>query len=243
MDLNRYAAFLSLPETIVTGPNRAIPIARERGVCASFYSPDDLDRKAYDFARLCAAENDGKILRAMDLGCSPYFPQAIRLAEAGFHVDAFDSEPPNAGLVRVNELLGERIRYSTIDAERLSDADVQDSYKIVYANRFLSHLRFDPARRLLRLIASHLCEGARLYLSFSGLDSPLGEGYGDRDKPVEDRYAVVNAALSRENQLAAAMCLYRPSDVEKLLDGLDVKIAEQWVSPGGALKYVVERGF
>src|SRR4051794_37614276 len=108
--------FDSLPPPVVTGPNIAVPIGGGRGVCGSLLSPDDLDRLAVEFACALVEEHGaGTLLYAADLGCSPFFPQAIRLAETGMVVDCFDVEEPHAEFQRINASLCRSLHYYVTD--------------------------------------------------------------------------------------------------------------------------------
>src|SRR5580765_7139911 len=86
---------LNLPTPVKTDAHLALPTNGRSGLCASFYNPDQLDIEALNYAKELK-ENSVKneILYAADIGCSSYFPQAIRFAQLGLTVDGFDIEKP-----------------------------------------------------------------------------------------------------------------------------------------------------
>lgn len=89
-----------------------LPINGQHGLCRSYYQPDELDVKAIEYASM-AGQHSGRDLYALDLGCSPYFPQSQRLAKLGFYVDAFDLEEPADTLEQRNNLFQVRIHYQS----------------------------------------------------------------------------------------------------------------------------------
>jgi hypothetical protein len=235
--------FNSLPPPVATGPNIAVPIGGGRGVCASLLSPDDLDRLAVEFAyALVEAHGAGALLYAADLGCSPFFPQSIRLAEAGMLVDCFDVEQPHAELKRINASLGSRLHYYVSDLADSSFECPRAGYSLLYSNRLISHLRFADARRLIGRFTDNCRPGARLFLSMSSVDSDLAEGYPDLHRPVEERFSVPLSARARENQLSLPLCLYSEADVrDRLLTNLPLEVGQLFSSKTGSIKVVIMR--
>lgn len=86
---------LNLPALVKSDSYLALPTNGRRGLCVSFFNPDALDIEALDFAKqLKESATPNELIYAADIGCSSYFPQAIRFARAGLTVDAFDIESP-----------------------------------------------------------------------------------------------------------------------------------------------------
>ena len=228
------------PESIATGSNTALPIGGGRGVCASFYSPDELDRRALAFAEDIVGGVDSDGLRALDLGCSPYFPMAARLARLGLTVDAFDIELPVREFPRINERLDNRVNYLVRDLSDSRQKTLSRKYLLLYANRLLSHLRFEDARRILREFSDASVAGSRLFFSLSSLESDLADNYPHVSKPVAERYAAVQNERTTENRIFMPMCLYGDEDVTHLLAGTKFVVMKQFKSPSGSIKVVAK---
>jgi hypothetical protein len=233
--------FSSLPDAIQTGPNLAIPIGGGHGLCASLLSPDDLDSKALEYARILIA--DSKQLFAADLGCSPFAPQAIRLAEAGMSVDAYDIEEPHIEIQSISERFQGRIRYYAVD---LCSSDFlpspENKYALLYSNRLLSHLKFEDAISLVNKFVLNSTKNARAFLSFSALDSSLGEDYPHRENTLAERFAAPNNDRSFTNQLNSPLCLYTESEVlGEFLPKVGLKVVDIFSSKSGSIKVICEK--
>lgn len=212
---------LNLPDPIKTDVHSALPLSGNRGGCVSFNFVDQLDQQALDYAKQLNVE--AEILYAADLGCSPYFPQAIRFAQLGLMVDAFDIEKPIEEYNSINQELNNKINYIQTDLKK--PVKFPHLYSIVYSNRFMSHITYFEARSLLIDLLTQTKNGCRFYLSFGSLNFVKGD-YPDRNKPIEERYA--KSKILAKNQLTEPVCLYNQSDIyDKLLKDLPVKIIDE----------------
>ena len=228
----------NLPQKIETGPNQALPIGGGRGVCASFYSPDDLDLKSVKFIENFITEH--KQTRVADLGCSPYFPQAIRFARMGAEVDAFDIEKSVPEYDLINKKLNNKVNY--IQTNFSNSFSVNMKYNLIYANRFFSHLPFHRAQEIINTFYTKLSVGGRMYFSFSSLNSDLAKDYKDLQKSVELRYCNITNTRTNKNQIACPMCLYLPEEVTgNLVKALDLKLIEMFESKSGSIKVIFEK--
>jgi hypothetical protein len=219
---------LNLPQAIQTEKHLALPISGHSGLCASFYDPDQLDMEALKYAKQLMKHNiSNEKLYAADVGCSPYFPQAIRFAQLGLSVDAFDVEHAIEEYESINQELGNKINYIQTNLKlRLKHFDC--SYSIVYSNRFISHITFYEARNLLQYFIEHANIGCRFYISFSSLESYESSLYSDCFKPVEERYSKVSGEVAKKHQLTEPMCLYSRSDIyDKLLKNYPIKVLDE----------------
>lgn len=216
---------INFPERVQTESYLALPTNGRRGVCVAFFDPDELDYAALEFAKqLKNNAADNEIIYAADVGCSSYFPQAIRFAQMDLRVDAFDIESPIPEYHTINHELNGKINYFQANL-RLPLEQKNHRYSIVYSNRFMSHLTFSEAKNILHYFIQHATKNCRFYLSFGSLTSYQKDDYSDGCKPVEERFARISGELATKHQLMEPVCLYTKDDIYgKLLADLPVNI-------------------
>lgn len=153
---------------------------------------------------------------AVDLGAGEGI-QALRFAALGLHTVAIDVRP------RARTLFGEAalesilpLRYLELDARLLREEHLPGRVDVAYSQRFIHHLPFDEARRVLALLRARMPEGARLFLSASGLGSELAEGYAAATAPLARRYAPLSATVQSKHHLEGPVCLYAPEELGAL---------------------------
>ena len=93
---------LTLPN--IDDEHDVLPVNGSYGICRSYYQPDELDIKALEYAKNLQKPFTVKKPRALDLGCSPYFPQSQRLAKIGFSIHAIDAVNPVADFDKINAI-------------------------------------------------------------------------------------------------------------------------------------------
>lgn len=218
---------LNLPTPVKTDAHLALPTNGRNGLCASFFNPDQLDIEALNYAKQLKEHSEkNEILYVADVGCSSYFPQAIRFAQLGLTVDGFDIEKPMDEYTTINQELGNKINYIQTDL-KLPLKPPNHYYSIVYSNRFISHLTFQEAKNLLQHFINHANIGCRFYISFGSLES-CESGYPDRQKPIEERYSRLSDERSLKHQLTVPICLYSRNDIyDKLFKNFSIKVLDE----------------
>jgi hypothetical protein len=112
---------------------------------------------------------------------------------------------------------------------------------VAYSQRFIHYLRFQEAARLLATLASRLCPGARLFISASGMQSELSEGYPHAGNPLEERFALLASAMQAKHGVREPVCLYTKDELERLVLAQGFTAIRTWASPFGNVKGVFER--
>ncbi len=146
---------------------------------------------------------------------------AIVLALLGFRCYLYDSDPSLAPhYARINACLGEYgdIKFHLMDVRDMGYGDLPEGVGLVVAERVLHHVRFREAVRILKVLRNRTLPGGRFFLSFSGLNSPIGEGYPDRDLPVEERWSPLPPDVGRRYDISGEVCLYTEEDVARLME-------------------------
>lgn len=217
-----------------------LPVNGKHGLCRSYYQPDEFDLKTIEYAQLLTQKSSTD-LYALDLGCSPYFPQNQRLAQLGFYVDAFDLEKPMLDFDKINARHQNRISYHVKNIADIKKSDVKNNYDIVYSNRCLSFLSYPKARQLIQLLVYSSMSNTRYFLSFFSDKAKYAEHY-PMHLPLEDRYVPLNSDIARNNQMLAPVCVYTEVELlDKLLGDLPITIIELLHAESGSLKIIFEK--
>lgn len=226
---------------ITVGQISRVPISGRYGGCVSLFSPDELDMRAWDYAKSLASQPSDAPLLAADLGASPYCPQSIRFALQGFQVDAFDIERHAPQLEQINTELPGNIHYHQTDIRRL-DASQLKPYSLIYSNRCLFFMPFAEAKAVLQQFIHAAKPGARFFISLMDMNGRLAINYPDIDKPLAERFAPVNNEYSDVVEVNMPVCFYYADEVEsELLHDLPVHTLELIQTSPRSIKVVFEK--
>ena len=216
-----------------------LPISGQHGVCRSYYQPDEFDIKALEYAKVLVQQSASE-LHALDLGCSPYFPQSQRLAKLGVFVDAVDLEKPVANFAEINRQYDNRICYKRLDLKRLQASDLTNQYQIVYSNRCLSFLSYSDTYHLIRALIKHNKCHTRYFLAFFSVSGKYAENYPIH-LPLAERYVPLNNPYAERDEMLAPVCLYtRDELLDDLLGELPISIVEIITVKSGSFKIIFD---
>lgn len=229
---------LALPEKIMSGGHQCLPTEKGRGLCASFFSPDELDKQAVEYVKSLNPNTS----RAIDIGCSQYFPQAIRLAQLGLLVDAFDIISPIPEYPKINQELGGKIQYIKADlTEDISPHLSNKQYDLVYSNRFISHLPYLKAQSLFDRLFEHANKGCHFFISFGHISSDEAKIYSAYNEPLEKRFGIQSTELAKKHSLTNPVCLYHREEIyETFLGGYQVKVIDE-IKGDASIKLVFKK--
>lgn len=213
-----------------------IPTSGLHGGDISSQRIDDLDREA-----LRDALARDEVLKAIDLGCG-LGAQAFRFSMVGAEVTLVDIVDIQDRVDAMNGLFDiGRLDFVNKDARSLEDGDLPDRLDLIYSQRFIHYLRWDEAVSLFEWLGRRADSNARVYLSASGLQSELGDGYPDGDQPVETRFAKLSPSMAEKHGIYKAVCLYRPADLRRLFEETGFDVVRIYTSAFGNVKGVAER--
>lgn len=205
------------------------------GVDISSQRADDLDKKALTFI----TTHDGT--KALDLACGQG-GQAMRMAAAGARVIASD-------LIEYEDLL----RQAKHDPETLQfiKADMRllpgpllkhQPFDLVVCQRAIHYLPYHQAKRMVGNLWHMLNPKGRLYLSASGLESELGQGYGAKaNGNIESRFAPLSPEMTSKHGINGPVCLYTLEDAVRLMYEYGFAVIDAFSSAFGNVKIVAER--
>jgi hypothetical protein len=203
--------------------DKLTPTADGRGADIASQRQDELDLAALAEARARAA--GGEKVVALDLG-GGFGAHSIRLAEAGASVTMIDvADMASSAFAR--SAAKERLAFLKKDFRAITPADLPDGLQILYSQRAIHYVRYAEALALLKLAAAKMAPGGAVFLSAAGHGTEYGLTYPDRDKPVEERFALVTPDMRAKHAIAHEIATYREEDAAKLLAEagfVDVKV-------------------
>lgn len=198
---------------------------------------DDLDRQAL---RLVLKLSSDKPV-CVEYGCGLGW-QGVRLALLGAQVHMYDLLPPSP---LVQALLVEpdlQVDYHQRDLCGLSAEDLPTSIRIAFSQRTVHYLQWDAALQLVRSTADRMAPGAAFFISASGIESELGEGYAGSAVSVDRRFAALSRSMQDFHGIRERVCLYSEADLRLLMGLAGFTEVRVWKSSFGNIKGVFRRG-
>lgn len=221
--INRYG-----DKRVATSTGHGVDIASQRA--------DDLDLLAVDFVRM---QRDAVVL---DAGCG-HGGQAARLAKAGaMHVTALDIEdykPQVLDSMR-REGIGHGFSFFQASVEG-EPAHVQGPFDAIMCQRMIHYLRYRAAVNAVTWFHRITKKGGRLFISASGMDSELGNGYAGRDCPLSERFSRLEASMAEKHAIYPPVCLYRQDELELVVKTGGWTVEKAFLSSFGNVKIVARK--
>jgi SAM-dependent methyltransferase len=146
---------------------------------------------------------------------------SLILALLGYRVYIYDLG--DVELLNLAKTLKLKIFHEKTDIRYIKTSDLPEKISIFVAERVLHYLRFEESRRVLARVIRRMEKGGRLFLSLSGINSPIGKDYEHRDFPVEKRFCLPSREVMEKFKIDVPICLYDIEDLKRLLDGFPVR--------------------
>jgi SAM-dependent methyltransferase len=146
---------------------------------------------------------------------------SLILALLGYRVYIYDLG--DVELLNLAKALKLKIFHEKTDIRYIKTSDLPEKISIFVAERVLHYLRFEESRRVLARVIRRMEKGGRLFLSLSGINSPIGKDYEHRDFPVEKRFCLPSREVMEKFKIDVPICLYDIEDLRRLLDGFPVR--------------------
>jgi SAM-dependent methyltransferase len=146
---------------------------------------------------------------------------SLILALLGYRVYIYDLG--DVDLLNLAKTLKLKIFHEKTDIRYIKTSDLPEKISIFVAERVLHYLRFEESRRVLARVIRRMEKGGRLFLSLSGINSPIGKDYEHRDFPVEKRFCLPSREVMEKFKIDVPICLYDIEDLRRLLDGFPVR--------------------
>ena len=221
-------------ETINLYGDQRIATHAGKGIDVASQRADDLDLMAVEY--ICSIASLRPVL-AVDVGCG-HGGQVVRMAKAGAHVIAMDAHDYRAEIAdafaRESLHLGRQFfLHASVESEpAIGPVDV------VMCQRMIHYLEPHAAAKAISWFWRITVSGGRMFLSASGLDSELGDGYPAKDARVESRFAHLSPEIAEKHAIFSPVCLYRPDELAEMVMKAGWKVEKVFVSPFGNVKLV-----
>jgi SAM-dependent methyltransferase len=164
---------------------------------------------------------------------------SLILALLGYRVYIYDFG--DVELLNLAKALKLKIFYEKTDIRYIKTSDLPEKISIFVAERVLHYLRFEESRRVLARVIRRMEKGGRLFLSLSGINSPIGKDYEHRDFPVEKRFCLPSREVMEKFKIDVPICLYDTEDLRRLLDGFPVREVKLRITAFGNVEGIFER--
>jgi hypothetical protein len=217
--------------------DRLVPTTGSHGADIASQRLDGLDRAALRHA-LAVKVTEEMPATALDLGGGRGM-LALRLAALGLDtllVDRLPREQTVLGQPGLADWLP--LRHLARDARALRADDLPENLAVCCSQRFIHYLRHGEALALLALVRSRMRPDAKLFLSASGLDSELGQGYAGRGVALTARHAVLAPAMADKHGIHEPVCLYAPDELKALGEAAGFHCERVFESTFGNVKAV-----
>lgn len=118
---------------------------------------------------------------AVDLGCGSGI-MGLRFSCLGVETILIDTLPVHETLLKTLSLQNIlRLKFVQQDARHLSHDQLPSRVGLLFSQRFVYYLKYSEALDLLKTLKAVMSLSARLFISASGRNSELGDGYGGSD--------------------------------------------------------------
>ncbi|MFZ8834029.1 MAG: class I SAM-dependent methyltransferase [Candidatus Caldipriscus sp.] len=164
---------------------------------------------------------------------------SLILALLGYRVYIYDLG--DVELLNLAKTLKLKIFHEKTDIRYIKTSDLPERISIFVAERVLHYLRFEESRRVLAKVIRRMEKGGRLFLSLSGINSPIGKDYEHRDFPVEKRFCLPSREVMEKFKIDVPICLYDIEDLRRLLDGFPVREVRLRITAFGNVEGIFEK--
>lgn len=207
------------------------------GIDVASQRADDLDLMAIDQIQRLATDGNGVFV--LDAGCG-FGGQSARMVKAGGQVLAIDIEDYQAQIAASMEREGVETNLQFLCLPVQQKAEI-GPFDIILCQRMLHYLQYDAALDALRWFHREARAGASLFISASGMDSELGNGYAGASAPVRNRFAPLDAAMAEKHSIHPPVCLYRQAELESIVATAGWTVENAFLSPFGNVKLIARK--
>jgi len=164
---------------------------------------------------------------------------SLILALLGYRVYIYDLG--DVDLIKLAKTLKLKIFHEKTDIRYIKTSDLPERISIFVAERVLHYLRFEESKRVLARVIRRMEKGGRLFLSLSGINSPIGKDYKHRDFPVEKRFCLPSREVMEKFKIDVPICLYDIEGLRRLLDGFPIREVKLRITAFGNVEGIFEK--
>jgi SAM-dependent methyltransferase len=192
--------------------DKPVFLASGHGADIASQRADDLDLMAIEHTRSRASTF------AIDIACGAG-GQAIRLANLGATVVATDIEDMTEVIQIASDNVNPpgKVTFVQLDMRNLDKLLIEIQADVIVCQRAIHYLPFQAAVDVLVAIRKLLAPDGKLYLSASGINSELGDGYPGCKEFLNARYTELAPVMRDKHGIHGPVCLYSEGDMTQLL--------------------------
>ena len=184
-----------------------------------------------------------KNIRVIDLGCG-MGGQSIRLASLGCYVTAVDTQDFSKGIQEScnnQKIPNDRVVFIKCDIRYTSEY-LSGDYHYFYSQRAFHYIDYKDSEKLLNTLRQHFVRNfkGKLFISVSGIGSELGEGYEDKNKPVQYRFCKLSKEMRDKHKIMLPVCLFSLDEFRDLLLKCKYSFDKIYASDFGNIKAIAE---
>lgn len=204
----------------------------------SLRRPDALDLEALAHVKwLCDNQVNVQIA---DIGCGVNLWFAKEASKLGATVHAIDRIPLEVGDSVVPGNVVVHCETLPEEATRLGQLP---QFDLMYSQRMFHYIHPDQHAAMWQYIRESLKPDGQLFISVSGMDSELGQGYPDRWIPLSERFAKLSESIADRHSIYAPVCLFRKTEFEVALKSNGFEVQNVTQSAFGNIKAVAKNQY
>ncbi len=120
------------------------------------------------------------------------------------------------------------------DIRKMIYQDFPDNISLIYSGRFLHYMKYNEANNLLKILRKKSSKNGKIFLSVSGINSELGNGYLGNGKKIEERYDFLTKDHRNRFKIQEKVTLYNEQELQNLIQKY-FQIESIWQSDFGNL--------
>lgn len=219
-------------------------LSAHKGADIATQRADDLDLASVQHAQLHSG------LSALDVGCGAG-GQAARLAGVGARVTGLDmpelvdvfTEHMKLSQASYGQAWGSAEFFGSnmldIPKEWL-DAHTK-SFSQITCQRAIHYVRREQAIELLAQLRQVLADDGKMFISCSGLESELGNGYEAGNVAPNERFGLLAQDMQDKHQIKQPVCLYTQDEFAQMLAEAGWRIDTIYASAFGNIKTIASK--
>lgn len=219
-------------------------LSADKGADIATQRADDLDLSSVRYALARPG------LAALDVGCGAG-GQAARLAGVGAVVTGLDmpgladvfaghvqaSEAASAGSWGAADFFG----CNMLDIPEDWVAEHAEVFSQITCQRAIHYVRREQAVGILAKLRRTLADDGKLFISCSGLESELGDGYAAKAVAPQERFGVLAEGMQDKHQIKQPVCLYTQDEFAQMLGEAGWRIDTIYASAFGNIKAIASK--
>ncbi len=166
---------------------------------------------------------------------------SIALCSLGHFVYNYDRRDLHSFFSMTSELF-QKQKFVSMNISDIKAHNLPKQIHALVFQRVLHYLSYKNTQDILHLVTKQLAEGGKIYISLTGLDSQIGQGYTAKHDPITSRMGHIAVDDQHSFNITEKLCLYSKDEAEQLIQSIPgLHIEKIWISHFGNIKIVVQK--